>query len=197
MATPVRAGIVEIGDVHAHAGAGFAVLAEGHARLAPPTSLNVPLRWLRYSLLGWVSLATSRSGQPSLVVVQHGDAQRFRTAVEDAARRSDIFECAVAAIAKQPAGLAAIGFGRAVGFVLAVEAAEDVVFGRPLHVVADEQIEQSVAIVVEPERGGAEAVAPAQAGCVGHIDECALAGVPEQRFWPTQVTRMSGKPSLL
>jgi hypothetical protein len=36
------------------------------ARPAPiATSLNVPFRWLRYSLLGCVSLATNRSGQPS------------------------------------------------------------------------------------------------------------------------------------
>ena len=95
-------------------------------------------------------------------------------------RRRHVFECAVAAIVKQPAGLAAIRFGRAVGLLLAVEAAEDVVLGRPLHVVADEQIEQAVAIEVEPERRRAECLAPAEAARLGDVDECALAGVAEQ-----------------
>ena len=32
-------------------------------------SLNVPLRWLRYSLFGCVSLATNKSGQPSASII--------------------------------------------------------------------------------------------------------------------------------
>ena len=58
---------------------------------------------------------------------------------------------------------AVISLRRAVGFVLAVHAAEDIVLGRPLHVIADEQIEQAIAVVIEPERGRAEA-APVRPG---------------------------------
>ena len=127
-----------------------------------------------------MSLATSRSGQPSLVVIEQSHAQRFRTAVENAAGGGDIFKRPVAAIVKEPAGGAAIGFGRAIGFVLAVEAAENVVLRRPLHVIADEQVEQAIAIVVEPQRGGAEALALAESAGIGHVHECSLAGVMEQ-----------------
>ena len=51
---------------------------------------------------------------------------------------------------------------------------------RPLHVVANEEIEQAVAIVVEPEGGRAEALAFAEPGGVGHIHECSFAGVAEK-----------------
>ena len=40
--------------------------------------------------------------------------------------------------------------------MFSVETAEDIVLGGPLHVIADEEVEQAVAIVIEPERGGAE-----------------------------------------
>ena len=64
--------------------------------------------------------------------------------------------------------------------MLAVEAAEHVVFGRPLHVVTDEQVEQSVAVVVKPNGGCAESFAFAEAGGNGYVDESALAGVPKK-----------------
>ena len=119
-----------------------------------------------------------------LVVVQHRDAERFRAGIEDAARRRDVLEGAVAAIVKQPAGVAAVGFGRAVRLLLAVEAAEDIVLGRPLDVVADEQIEQAVAVEVEPQRGRAEGRPSGQAARARHVDERALAGIAEQPVLP-------------
>ena len=64
---------------------------------------------------------------------------------------------------EEPAGGAAIRFRRAVGLVLTVEAAKDVGFRGPLHIVADEQIEQSVAVVVEPKGRSTESFALAQA----------------------------------
>ena len=87
---------------------------------------------------------------------------------------------AVAAIAEEPAGVAAIGFGRAVGFVFSVEAAEDVVFGGPANVIADEEIEEAVAVVIEPEGGGAEALFVEEAGFLGDVGEGAFAGVVEE-----------------
>ena len=68
----------------------------------------------------------------------------------------------------------------AVGFALAVHAAENVVLGRPLDVVADQQIQQAVAIEIEPERRGAEGAAAAQAGLFGDVDEVAAPGVLKQ-----------------
>ena len=58
---------------------------------------------------------------------------------------------------------AVISLRRAVRLILAVHAAEDIVLGRPLHVVADEQIQQAIAIVVEPQSGRAEAASVPQA----------------------------------
>src|SRR5882762_7541989 len=51
---------------------------------------------------------------------------------------------------------------------------------RPLDVVADKQIQQSVAIEIKPQRRRAQSLAAAQPAWLGYIDERALAGVPEQ-----------------
>ena len=73
-----------------------------------------------------------------------------------------------------------IGLGRAVRLRLAVGAAEHVGLRRPPDVVADQQIEQAVAVVVDPRRRGAEAGAAAEPGALGHVGEPAVAAVPEQ-----------------
>src|SRR5439155_6589595 len=75
-------------------------------------------------------------------------------------------------------------FGRAVRFARAVRAAEDVRLGRPPHVVADEQIDETVAVVVDPHRGRAESRAPAETGAVRHVDEASLADVVKQATLP-------------
>src|SRR5882762_118846 len=51
---------------------------------------------------------------------------------------------------------------------------------RPLDVVADKQIQQSVAIEIKPQRRRAQSLAAAQPAWLGYIDERALAGVSEQ-----------------
>jgi hypothetical protein len=61
--------------------------------------------------------------------------------------------------------------------VRTVNRAEDIVLGRPFHVVAYEKIEQAVAIVIEPERGGAEGTAAAEPGFFRHVYEVAFTGV--------------------
>ena len=62
----------------------------------------------------------------------------------------------------------------------AVEAAENVVLGGPFYVIANEEIEQAVAIVIEPEGGGAEGLAAGEACCFGDFDEGAFGVVAEQ-----------------
>src|ERR1700691_476065 len=64
-------------------------------------------------------------------VIEQGDAERFGTAIKDAAGCGHVLECAVAAVVKQPAGFAAIGFRSAIGFVFSVEATKDIAVGRP------------------------------------------------------------------
>jgi hypothetical protein len=54
------------------------------------------------------------------------------------------------------------------------------VVGGPSHVVAHEQIEEPVAIDVDPHGGRAEGLAAAKPAGARDVDECAFAGVPEQ-----------------
>ena len=101
-------------------------------------------------------------------------------------------------IVKQPAGVAAVGLGRAVGLLFAVHAAEDVVLGRPLDVVADEQVEKAIAVEVEPQRRRAEGRSSGQAARAGSTStNVPLPVLRNSRFCPTQVISRSGKPSLL
>src|ERR1019366_8958524 len=64
--------------------------------------------------------------------------------------------------------------------MLAVEAAKYIVLGRPLDVVADEKIEQSIAVEIKPQSGRAHRLAAAQAARFSNIDKGSLAGVFEQ-----------------
>ena len=152
---PGAAGVVEVAGIDTHPRPRLAVLAEGDAGLQrhvlERAVAQIPIQLVRLRVVG-----DEEIGPAVLVVVDHRHAERFRAGVEDAARGGDVLERAVAAVTEQPAGLAAIRLRRAVGLLLAVEAAEDVVLRRPPDVVADEQIEQAVAIEVEPQRGGAE-----------------------------------------
>ena len=56
--------------------------------------------------------------------------------------------------------------------------------GRPLHIIADKKIEQAVAVIIEPESGGAEPEAFPQPAGVGHIHKRSLAGIVEEPVLP-------------
>ncbi len=120
------------------------------------------------------------SGQGSASVLDQRHAQRLRRRVKQSGLRGDVLERAVAAIAEEPGGRAAIRFRRAIRLLLAVHAAMDVGLGRPAHVVADEQIQPAIAVVVEPQGRGAEAGAIAKACPRGDVHEGALAAVAKQ-----------------
>src|SRR5271163_167616 len=64
--------------------------------------------------------------------------------------------------------------------MFSVEAAEDVVLGGPLHVIADEEVEQAVAIVIEPECRGAESETAVESAGMGDIGERSLAGIAKE-----------------
>ncbi len=53
-------------------------------------------------------------------------------------------------------------------------------FGRPVHIIADEEIEMAVAIVIEPQGRCAEGRAAGETAGFGDIAKCAFAGVQEQ-----------------
>src|SRR5208337_980016 len=79
-----------------------------------------------------------------------------------------------------PATGAAICLRRAIGFMGPVEAAEDILRFRPLDVVGDEQVQMAVAIVIEPQRGGAESIVSAQMASFGDIGKAAVSVVLKQ-----------------
>ena len=62
----------------------------------------------------------------------------------------------------------------------AVETTEHVLFRRPAHVVADEEVQQAIAIVVKPERGSAEALVPKKAAHARRIHKRSFAGVSKK-----------------
>ena len=197
IAIPARAGIFEIANIDSHPGAGFSVRAERQPRLDRHilefSVSQIPVQLVRLRIVRHQQI------RPAVVVViEHRHAQRFRAAVENSARRRHIFKRAVAAIVKQPARVPAIRFRRAIRFVRPIQAAKNIVLRRPAHVVAHKQIQQSVAIVVEPDRRRAERRAALPARWLS----CTSTNVPlpvlrNSRFCPTQVIKMSGKPSLL
>src|SRR5262249_54139187 len=132
------AGVVEVSGIHAHTGAGLAIGAEGDAGLDGDI-LERAVAIVAVKLVGLRVIGDQKIGPAVVIVVEHGHAQRLGTAFENSAIGGDVFEGSIAAVVEQPASLAAVGFGRTVRFVLAVEATEDVMLGRPLHVVADEE----------------------------------------------------------
>src|ERR1700721_2291600 len=91
-----------------------------------------------------------------MIIIEESDAEGFGTGVKNAARGGNVFESAIAAIMKKPAGFAAVGFGSAVGFLLSIQAAENVMLRGPLYIIAYEQIEKTVAVVVNPKREAPE-----------------------------------------
>ena len=89
---------------------------------------------------------------------------------------------------------APVGLRRAVRLVPAVEAAEHVRVGRPADVVADEQIEQAVAIEIDPDRGRAERLPRVEAAALRDVDEPALAGIAEQAVLTDAGHQQVGEP---
>ena len=102
IARPGLPGAVEVAGVDAHAGARLAFGAERQpgfdGDVLERAVAQVAIELVRLRVVG-----DEQIGPAVLVVVEHRDAQRLRARVEDAARRRDVFERAVAAIAEQPA----------------------------------------------------------------------------------------------
>src|SRR5208282_487556 len=91
----------------------------------------------------------------------------------------NVLKRAVATVVVKPTGIPTIRFRRAIGFVFAIQAAEDVRLRGPVHVIADEQIEKSIPIVIKPDRRAAQPLFAEQAAGFGYVKKCALAGVAE------------------
>src|SRR5882762_7562338 len=64
---------------------------------------------------------------------------------------------------------------------------------RPAHVVANEKIKEAVAVIIEPERGGAESLTHAQATGARYIEKSSLARVAKQPVLPHASDQDIGK----
>src|SRR4029077_18597149 len=129
-------GVVEIAYVHAHPGTRLPFRAEGntsiHRHIFESSIALVAIKLIGLGIVGYQQIWPT-----ILVVVEHGDAQRFGAAVENSTGCSRVLESSVAAVAKKPASLSPVSFGRAVRFSLSIETAENVVLRGPLHIVAN------------------------------------------------------------
>ena len=66
----------------------------------------------------------------------------------------------------------------------AIGAAEDIVLGRPAHIIANEKVQQSIPIIIKPQSGSAEALTPEQATRARGVHESTSAGVAKKSALP-------------
>ena len=92
----------------------------------------------------------------------------------------DIFKRAVAAIVPKTDGSTFVGFRRAVRFVFAVEGAIEIALRRPLHIVADDEVQVAILVVVDPSGAGAEFFRSLHACFLRDIGEGAVAIVVKE-----------------
>ena len=183
---------VVIGRVDPHRPARLSLLAEGDtgapADLLERAVVPVVVQEVRLCIVG-----DREIGPAVAVVVQSDHAERLAGRVVHAGGARHVLERPVTLVAEQPVGRATIRFGSAVRFAVAVEGAEDVVLRGPLHVVAHEQVQPPVAIVVDP--GGARAERGVRhARLLRHVRERAVAPVVEQPVRAKAVDEQVGVP---
>jgi hypothetical protein len=173
------AGVVVVGSIDAHAGPRYAVFTEGHAgddAFFGERAVAI----VAVELVGLRVVGEKQVRPAVVVVVENGDAHGFRGGVGEASFLRSVLEGAVAAIVPEANGGAFVGFRGAVGFAFAVERAVEVVFWRPLHVIAYYEIELAVFVVIDPRGAGAEFVRAGESGFLRDLGEGAIAVIVEQ-----------------
>ena len=91
------AGMIVVGGVHAHARAGHAVFAEGHT-CDHGFFAERAVAIVAIELVGLRVVGEKKVRPAVVVVVEHGDAERFRRGVAEAGFLRHVFESAIAAI---------------------------------------------------------------------------------------------------
>src|SRR5258707_208932 len=161
-----RAGVIVIGGVNAHAGAGYAVFTEGDTGDDGFFGEGA-VAIVAIELVGLGVVGEEKIGPAVVVVINDGDAESFGSEIRETGFFGDVFESAVAAIVPEADGGAFVGFGRGVGFAFAVEGAVGVGFDGPLDVIGDGEIELSCFCVIHP----GVAVDEVDAGLRGYVAE--------------------------
>ena len=171
------AGPVVIGRVDAHVGARGPVFTErdtGPHSFVDESAVAVVAKQLG----GHAVAADEHIRPPVLVVIEHRDPHGLVGGVVESGAGRDVVEPAAAEIAIELRRHGLVGIGAAVS-PHAVGRAAGLGLWRPLHVVADEQIAATVAVVVEPCGADGERRV-ANARLTGDIGEPATTLVVEQ-----------------
>src|SRR6202165_849224 len=165
--------MVVIGRIHAHACAGNAIFAEGDScddRFFGERAVAVVA-----IKLVWLGIIRKQEIGPAvIVVIEHGNAESFRSWVAETGFLRHFFKRAVAAIVPETDRCAFVRFRRAIRFAFAVKGAIQVGLGRPLDIVADDEVELPVFVVVNPRGAGAEFLWAEQPRLLCDIGESAV-----------------------
>ena len=117
------------------------------------------------------------------VVIKDAHTEGFASVILNPRNAGDIEKGAVATVCKEFARLSSVRFGGAIGFVRAVQRAENIVLDAPLHIVGDVDIEVSIPVVVKPRAACAKAgIMNASGFC--HIKENPIALVLKKPVFP-------------
>src|SRR5216684_2700578 len=103
------AGVPEITYVHSHAGARLALAAKRQPSL-DRCVFECAVTLISIQLVGLSVVRHQQVGPAALVIIQHCNAKRLGTAVENSAGSGNVLKSAAAAIVEQPARFAAIRF---------------------------------------------------------------------------------------
>src|SRR5581483_1583818 len=118
------------------------------------------------------------------VVIEDGDAETLRSVIKKVRLLSGVFKLSIAQVMPKARARSLVRFRRAVGFMGAIEGAEQITLDRPLHIIGDHQIEFAVAVVIHPGSTGGKFIRTPKAGCLGYVAECAVAVVVKQMTLP-------------
>ena len=176
---------VEIGGIHAHAGAGAAVLAESHfgrQRDLFPLGLAFGIRSAVHEEEVLHGVVGHEEVHAAVVIDVGGHhAQAFAQGLFDVGAAAHFGERAVAVVVEQQARGGFEDARNAVEMLAQfVVAAGEVAVGAVVHKTADEEIEAAVVIEIEPDGAGGPVVLEdfgAQAGLLADIGEGAVAVV--------------------
>src|SRR5437764_5919887 len=169
-----KAGVIVVGGVHTHTGAGHAVFTESDSRDDGFFGEGA-VAIVAIELVGLSVIRKQEIGPAVVVKIEHGDTESFRRGIAETGFLGNVFKRTVAAIVPEANGNTFVGFRRAVGFILAVEGAIEIGLRRPLDIVADDQVEVAILVVVDPGGAGAEFLRSEQSCFLRDIGERAVA----------------------
>ena len=108
------------------------------------------------------------------VVIKNAHAEGFAGVILNPCDTGDIEKGAIASVCKEFARLSGVRFGSAIGFVRAIQRAENISFDAPRHIIRDVKIEVTVSVIVKPRAARSEAgVMDARGFC--HVKERPIA----------------------